>query len=262
VTSGALPGRILYDDPVFFAGYQQLRAAGAGLNEELEQPALARLLLPVSGADVVELGCGDGSLARRLADAGAQQVLAVDSSQRMLALAGRLPHPRVRYLCSDIETLELPAASADRVVSSLALHYVSDYRGLIRRIAGWLRPSGQLAFSIEHPICTAANPMAGWQAVDSTTVWPVDNYADETTRTQQWLDRTVRKHHRRLTTLMGGVLDAGLVLTGLDEPQPGDEAIARHPDLAQHRRRPPLLLLTAAKPNANGRRRSPATASG
>jgi 2-polyprenyl-3-methyl-5-hydroxy-6-metoxy-1,4-benzoquinol methylase len=96
VTSGALPGRVLYDDPEFFAGYQHLRTIGAGLNEELEQPALTRMLLPVLGTSVVELGCGDGSLARRLADAGAQQVLAVDSSRRMLALAARQPHPRVR----------------------------------------------------------------------------------------------------------------------------------------------------------------------
>jgi ubiquinone/menaquinone biosynthesis C-methylase UbiE len=253
VTGGALPGRILYDDPAFFAGYQHLRTTGAGLNEELEQPALARLLLPVAGTSVVELGCGDGTLARRLAAAGAREVLAVDSSRRMLAIAADRPHPRVRYLHSDIETLRLPATSADRVVSSLALHYVSDYRGLIHRVAGWLSPGGQLVFSIEHPICTAASPMSGWRSVGGTTVWPVDSYSDESTRTQQWLGCTLHKHHRRLTTLIGGVLDAGLVLTGLDEPWPGDETIARHPDLAQHSRRPPLLLLAAVKPTAGAR---------
>ncbi len=109
------PGSDLYDDPSFFARYQLMRAARSGLNDELEQPALARLLLPVHGASVVELGCGDGALARRLASAGARDVLAVDSAQRMLALAARQPHPRVRYWQHDIETLHLPAASADCV---------------------------------------------------------------------------------------------------------------------------------------------------
>jgi len=33
----ALPGAEVYDDPVFFAGYQRMRAAQTGLNEELEQ---------------------------------------------------------------------------------------------------------------------------------------------------------------------------------------------------------------------------------
>lgn len=244
----ALPGRDLYDDPDFFARYQLMRATRAGLNDELEQPALMRMLPRMHGASVIELGCGDGTLARRLAGAGAQQVLAVDFSRQMLALAASQPHPRVRYQRADIETLRQPAASADCVVSSLALHYVRDYPGLIRRIARWLRPGGHLAFSIDHPVCTAASPMAGWLAAGDTTFWPVDHYAEETARSQQWLGSAVRKYHRRLTTVVGAVLAAGLTLTGLDEPWPGDEAVARQPDLAQHRRRPPLLLVAAAKP--------------
>jgi riboflavin synthase alpha subunit len=49
-------------------------------------------------------------LARQLAEAGADEVLAVDASARMLARAARHPHPRVRYLRGDIEHLDLPAA--------------------------------------------------------------------------------------------------------------------------------------------------------
>jgi hypothetical protein len=79
-------------------------------------------------------------------------------------------------------------------------------------------------------------------------VWPVDHYAEEGARTQDWLGRTVVKHHRRLATLVGEILAAGLMLTGLDEPQPSAEAVARHPALAQHLRRPPLLIVAARKP--------------
>jgi ubiquinone/menaquinone biosynthesis C-methylase UbiE len=252
MTGHALSGSDLYDDPSFFAQYQRMRAASAGLNDELEQPALARMLPAMGGASVIELGCGDGSLARRLADAGARDVLAVDAARRMLALAARHPHPRVRYRHDDIETLRLPAASADCVVSSLALHYVRDYPGLIRRIAQWLRPGGQLVFSIEHPICTAQDPMTGWFAGCfagcGLDLWPVDGYARETARTQQWFGVPVVKHHRRLTTLVTGLTTAGLILTAIDEPYPGDDVLARRPDLAQHARRPPLLLISARKP--------------
>jgi ubiquinone/menaquinone biosynthesis C-methylase UbiE len=248
VTGDLLAGRDLYDDPAFFDRYQGLREARAGLNDELEQPALARLLPPLGGARVIELGCGDGALARRLADAGARRVLAVDGSARMLALAAARPHPRVRYRRADIETLSLPAASADCVVSSLALHYVRDYGGLIGRVARWLRPGGRLVFSMEHPVCTAANPMTGWVTAGGATVWPVDDYAEETGRAQQWLGRGVLKYHRRMSTVIGAILAAGLAVTGLDEPWPDDESVARRPELAQHRRRPPLLLVAASKP--------------
>jgi ubiquinone/menaquinone biosynthesis C-methylase UbiE len=247
VTPSALPGSDLYDNPSFFAQYQLMRVARTGLNDELEQPALARMLPLVHGASVVELGCGDGALARRLAAAGARDVLAVDSAQRMLALAASEPHPRVRYRQHDIETLHLPADSADCVISSLAVHYVRDYPGLIGRVARWLRPGGQLVFSIEHPICTAMNPMTSWLAVGEETVWPVDHYADESARAQEWLGSTVIKYHRRLATIISAILTAGLTLTGLDEPWPDDDALTRQPDLAQHRRRPPLLLVAASK---------------
>jgi SAM-dependent methyltransferase len=243
-------GRDLYDEPGFFARYQQLRAAAAGLNEALDQPSLARLLPPVADLDVTELGCGEGTLARRLARAGARSVLAVDAAARMLDRAAARPHRRVRYLRADIETLDLPDGGTDLVVCSLALHYVADYQGVLARVGRWLRPGGQLVFSCEHPVCTARDPMTGWLALAEGSTWPVDHYGRETARVQNWLGTPVVKHHRRLSTLVGGVLAAGLELTGLDEPQPDAATLAQRPDLAQHCRRPPLLLIAARKPAA------------
>ncbi|MHB1430932.1 MAG: class I SAM-dependent methyltransferase [Streptosporangiaceae bacterium] len=250
MTGPALAGSELYDNPSFFARYQQMRQASAGLNEDLEQPAMARLLPDVRGLTVLDLGCGDGALARKLAQAGARRVLGVDASERMLALATSSPCPRVTYLHADLEALHRPPQSADLVVSSLALHYVRGYRALAGRIASWLRPGGHLVFSIEHPACTAPNPMTGWLATASGTAWPLDGYADESARTQRWLGADVVKYHRRTATIVDAILAAGLALTGLDEPAPDDAAVARRPDLAQHRRRPPLLVLAARRPGS------------
>jgi ubiquinone/menaquinone biosynthesis C-methylase UbiE len=238
---------VVYDDPAFFERYQDLRQRGAGLND-LERAAIIRLLPDVAGADVLDIGCGDGALGRWLAGQGAGHVLCTDPSARMLALAAGHADPRVRYCRASAESLALAPGSLDLVVSSLALHYVADYDTLIRRIAGWLRPGGQLAYSVEHPICTARDPMTGWIATGEGTVWPVDDYARETTRTQRWLGTVVTKHHRTLATLIGGVLAAGLILTGIDEPCPDELALDRRPDLAEHRRRPPLLIIGARKP--------------
>jgi len=234
-----LDGAGLFDDPVFFARYQQLREARAGLNEALEQPALSRLLPGVQDADVVELGCGDGTLARRLAGAGARSVLAVDAARRMLDRAARVPSPRIRYLRADITSLVLAPGQADLVVSSLALHYVADYRGLLERIARWLRPGGHLVFSIEHPAVTGCLPTPGGTP---------GRYDTEGERVQTWLGTPLTKYHRRLATLAGAVLAAKLILAGLDEPQPDPATIARQPSLAPYRHRPPLLLIAANRP--------------
>lgn len=55
--------RGVYDDPAFFDRYQQMRQRGTGLNEDLEQPALTRLLTAVVSRDVLDIGCSDGALA-------------------------------------------------------------------------------------------------------------------------------------------------------------------------------------------------------
>jgi ubiquinone/menaquinone biosynthesis C-methylase UbiE len=238
----------LYDNQTFFERYQEMRRQGSGLNEDLERPALTRLLPAVAGAEVLDIGGGDGVLGRWLAERGARHVLCTDPSARMLALAA--PHPRVRYLRAGAEDLNLLPESVDLVVSSLALHYVADYGALIGRVARWLRPGGHLVYSVEHPVCTARDPMTGWVTAGRETFWPVDDYARETPRSQQWLGTEVTKHHRRLTTLIGGVLAAGLILDGIDEPSPDDQLLARRPDLAAHRRRPPLLVLSSRKPGA------------
>jgi len=46
----------------------------------------------------------------------------------------------VTYRREALETVAFPPARFDLVVSSLVLHYIDDYPGLVRRIAEWLAP--------------------------------------------------------------------------------------------------------------------------
>jgi len=236
-----------YDDPEFFSRYRQMRLQRSGLNEDLEQPALVRLLPRVTGADVLDIGCGDGTLVRFLADQGARHVLGIDPSHRMLAIAASHGSSGVSYCRASAESFALAPGSVDLVVSSLALHYVADYQGLVRRVAQWLRPGGHLIYSVEHPICTASNPMTSWHECHGDRHWPVDDYADEAPRVQSWLGGQVTKHHRRITTLISAILASGLTLSAIDEPYPDHDSLARRPDLADHHRRPPLLIVAARK---------------
>jgi ubiquinone/menaquinone biosynthesis C-methylase UbiE len=102
-----------------------------------------------TGLDVVDLGCGSGSLSIPLA-ASARSVLSVDISPAMLeALAQHEPPSSLRMLCADLATLQLPQVSADLVVSIYALHHLSDDEkaSLLERAFSWLRPGGRLIIS-------------------------------------------------------------------------------------------------------------------
>jgi 2-polyprenyl-3-methyl-5-hydroxy-6-metoxy-1,4-benzoquinol methylase len=241
----------IYDDPAFLAGYSTLERFGAGWARAMEHADLLALLPEVDGRRVLDLGCGAGQLAHHLATTGAAEVVGVDVSERMLALArADWAHPRVAYRQAAIETLAFSRARFDLVVSSLVVHYVDDYRGLVSRIAGWLTPGGVLVYSTEHPIYTARLPGAGWvrDAADRQPRWALDRYADEGAREETWFVAGVRKVHRTMATLINGLVDAGLVVERVVEPIPSEQWLRDHPQAVDERRRPMFLLARARKP--------------
>jgi ubiquinone/menaquinone biosynthesis C-methylase UbiE len=102
-----------------------------------------------AGGRVVDLGCGSGQLALRLAPL-AGSVLAVDVSQAMVELLERnaraLGIANVEGRAVPVEQLELPPASVDVVVSNYALHHLRDVdkATAVRAAARWLAPGGRL----------------------------------------------------------------------------------------------------------------------
>jgi SAM-dependent methyltransferase len=82
-------------------------------------------MLPLAGRVVIDVGCGDGRLARTLAEAGAAEVIGLECSARQLAKAGALPpHDRVSVREGVAEAMPLPDASAGAVVFFNSLHHV------------------------------------------------------------------------------------------------------------------------------------------
>jgi SAM-dependent methyltransferase len=241
----------IYDDPDFFAGYSKLPRSERGLGIVYEWAAFQRLL-PVSLADkrVLDLGCGLGYFAREARERGARQVVGVDLSERMLDEARRrTTDPGIVYVRDSLEAFSAEPAAFDLVVSSLALHYIADYAGLVRRIATWLAPGGRLAFSVEHPIFTADGTSDWYKGPDGAALhWPVDRYRDEGERRTRWFVDGVVKYHRTVETYVNALLDAGLRLVRLEEPEAEAALLAEKPEWQQERRRPPFLLLAADRP--------------
>ncbi|MBV8716005.1 MAG: class I SAM-dependent methyltransferase, partial [Chloroflexi bacterium] len=140
------------------------------------------MLPDVQDLRVLDLGCGVGRLSYHIATAGAAEVVAVDISETMLDLArSERSHPRVSYQREAIEDIRFEQGRFALIVSSLALHYIPNYRDVVKRMATWLRPGGVLVYSTEHPIYTARLPGEGW-IVDENGArvgWRIDNYFDE-----------------------------------------------------------------------------------
>ncbi len=105
-----------------------------------------RLLLarvPPDATRVLDVGCGAGTLARRLASR-VHHVDAVDRSPAMVAAAARAAPPNLTLHLADLRTADLPAGHYDAVVSSALLHHL-PLSDVLPRMARWVRPGGVLA---------------------------------------------------------------------------------------------------------------------
>jgi 2-polyprenyl-3-methyl-5-hydroxy-6-metoxy-1,4-benzoquinol methylase len=98
--------------------------------------------LPAHPNEVLDVGCGAGSFAVRLA-ARARHVDAIDRAPHMIALARARVPANVDARVEDITTVDLPPSSYDAVTSISALHHL-ELRQVLPRLAQTLRPGGLL----------------------------------------------------------------------------------------------------------------------
>ncbi len=124
------------------------------------------------GMEVLDLGCGWGSLALWIAERYPRcRVLAVSNSagQRRFiqAAAAAHGHGRLEVVTADVNELR-PPRRFDRVLSVEMFEHMRNYRELLARIAGWLEPGGRLFVHVfchrSHPYLFEVDGGADWMA--------------------------------------------------------------------------------------------------
>lgn len=236
----------IYDTQDFFDGYSQLNRSVHGLAGAPEWASLQAMLPDLDALKVVDLGCGFGWFCRWAREHGAQQVLGIDVSEKMLARAmASTSDPAIIYRRADLEHLTLDEAGFDLAYSSLTFHYLVDLAGMLKMLHRALVPGGKLVFSIEHPILMASLRARWTKDEDGRKIWPVDNYQLEGPRVTNWLADGVIKQHRTMGTLLNLLIKTGFTIDHVEEWGPSETQIALQPELAQEKERPMLLLLAA-----------------
>ena len=102
----------------------------------------------VDGQEILELGCGWGSLSLWMAEFYPRsRIVAVSNSRTQKAhidaAADRRGFKNLTVLTKDMNEFEAPG-TFDRVVSVEMFEHMKNYRRLMGKIAGWLRPGGKL----------------------------------------------------------------------------------------------------------------------
>ena len=110
--------------------------------------------------DVLEIGCGTGTTALRLA-ASTGRLLATDISAEMIAIAkeklASQPTPQLSFALADADVPMFETATYDRVLAFNVLHLMSNLDQTLAMAAQALRPGG--LFISKTPCIAEMNPL-------------------------------------------------------------------------------------------------------
>src|ERR1700739_3050562 len=127
------------------------------LSDFTARPLVLQELAPLTGKHVLDLGCGEGYVARLVAQAGAQSVFGIDISSEMIdrarqAAAGA-PCPMTFRSGNAIHFREFPREQFDRVIAVFMVSYLSraEMTEVFRTVRSRLAPAGRFIFTVPHP---------------------------------------------------------------------------------------------------------------
>jgi SAM-dependent methyltransferase len=210
------------------------------------------LLPDLKGKSVLSVGCGTGEECRHLKDLGASRVLGIDNAPGMIHIA-RESWPDIEWQVMDMEHLELPENEFDFVYSSLVMHYAQSWTTILANLKKSMKPGATMLLSTTHPI---------WHAMEMQRIG--DQYHYELScdmegeikyavtgdyLTPRRFDVTffdelaTSFYYRPLSAMINDISASGLVLDGMWEPTPIEEAKAKKKNFwAIHQRVPWLLI--------------------
>jgi SAM-dependent methyltransferase len=196
---------------------------------------------------VLDIGTGEGQVARAVKEHGAAFVVGVDRSTAMLHEA-KERGGNVTYLQADVSMLPFDDESFDAVTTCLVLEHVEELAGSIREIARVLKPRGRFLLFINHPLLQTPN--SGWidDHILEEQYWRIGPYLTED-RTLEEVEAGVKIPflHRPLSTYVNLLAASGLFVTQMVEPAPPPGFLAKAEEYSDAATIPRLLLLRTEK---------------
>ncbi|MDM9384681.1 methyltransferase domain-containing protein [Chlorogloeopsis sp. ULAP01] len=220
-------------------------------HEYVINPAMETLLAIKPGERVLDVACGNGTFARRLARLGGS-VLAFDFSEELLkcAKARTISSPgSIEYKLIDAtdaaQLASLGERCFDAAVVSMALMDMANIEPLMHALSRLLVSKGRLVFSITHP---CFNSLGGthtqWLGTEGVLV---KDYIQPATGNEIAKPGQPIRHpffHRPLWHLFGICFQVGFVLDGLLEPVPPEWLQTAQPEKWKRYARIPHIMVT------------------
>ncbi|QUH19491.1 class I SAM-dependent methyltransferase [Alkaliphilus sp. B6464] len=240
----------IYDNDVFFEKYRELRNNQNNYNTLIEQPAIKALIPDLKGKTVLDLGCGYGNNCIDFIKKGALSVVGIDISHKMLEVARKEnSNELVEYMLMDMNEIGGLTQKFDLVFSSLAFHYVKDFKKLLYDIRVLLNDGGILLYSQEHPYTTAPKIGPTWTKDEfgNKIHYNLSDYMHSGKRHSKWFIDNVEKYHRPISEVINSIISEGFIINSIVEPVPDKYALDRRPDFKDEFDKTTCIIIKATK---------------
>jgi SAM-dependent methyltransferase len=205
-------------------------------------------IVPPEPGLVLEVGCGEGRVARQLSER-ASWVAAIDTSPTLLRSAA-LADSSSTYLIGDATKLPFADGSFDTVVAYNSMMDFMNMATGANEAARVLREDGRLCISVVHP----TRDVGDFDSLDADARFVIDgSYFEEVmldeTFERDGLSMRFTGPHHTLSDYSAALEAAGLLIERIREPVPDPEMVAKKgPAWKRSERIPMFLFVRAVKP--------------
>jgi SAM-dependent methyltransferase len=227
-----------------------------GADPEYEEQILPLAASHLAGArSVLDVGTGEGQVARLAVRGGAGRVVGVDPTwAQVLEAGGRGGGPV--YARAGAAALPFSSDSFDAVVACLVFEHIDAVDDAIAEVARVLRPGGRFLFFLNHPLLQT--PSSGW--IDDQVLEPPEQYwrigpylVEDTSVEEVEKGVFIPFIHRPLSRYVNALAGNGLLVTRMEEPAPPPGFLARAAEYVAAATIPRLLFLRAEKRHTDQR---------
>jgi SAM-dependent methyltransferase len=195
---------------------------------------------------LLDIGCGEGQVGRRLSRQGTNVVGLEPSASQVRLAYERGDSPR--FLRARAEHLPCADVSFDTVLLCLAIEHVDPFEPAMREVARVLTRGGRFLLLLVHPLLQA--PGSGWvEAINSNEqFWRVGAYLeDDISIDEVGPGVHLPFAHRPLSRYVHEMGRCGLLIDDMVEPVPPPEVLLETGGFPNASSIPRLMLLCARK---------------
>lgn len=239
------------------AGYDRYRDA-------LNTPAFLAMLPEVKGLTGLDLGCGEGTNTRNVAELGAAMT-GLDIAPTFLRHARETEASDplgISFALGDGLTLPFGDGHFDFATAFMSMMDVADQQAVLREVRRVLKSGGFFQFSILHPCFVPPRRRNIRNEKGEPIAVEIADYFRETDgEIETWIFSSIPREerdtltpfaiprfHRTLTSWVEMIVSAGLAIEAFGEPMADEKTAAAEPTVADTRVAPIFLHIRARKP--------------